>query len=85
MELEGEDHLLEEIERLNQYFLDFLKPKVFSPGQENAVIEHELHFEEIKSGMEESGIDTRRLTVFEFYARIQHFEKRNAELKNGSK
>lgn len=85
LELEGENEvLLQVLNELSNYFLDFAKPRNFG-RENNFLVDHELGFEEIRSSMEESGIMVKELTIFEFYSRIKHFEKRNAELKNGNK
>ena len=85
IELDGEDErLIREIEELNEYFLDFSKPKKFG-RTENTVVEHELGFEEILSSMEEAGIGGGAVPVFEFYSRIKNFEKWNTALNNGNK
>lgn len=67
--------LLSQMKDVCDYFIDINKPKSFIPG-DNAVIEYEKGQQSILSSMEESGINTKDLTVFEFYSRIEYLEKK---------
>ena len=65
------------------YFIEQNKPKQFNPSaKDNVVIASEKQFEVICSNMEESGAKIENMSIFSFYSRIEHFEKRYNELKS---
>ena len=63
-----------------EYFIEQNRPNNFAPGT-NDVVKHEKGFEMMCASLEESGVTTKGLTVFEFYSRIEHFENRYSKIK----
>lgn len=60
-----------------EYFIETSKPNIFNiriPG--NVVVRHEKSFQGLIASLQESGVKTDNLTVFEFYTRIEHFEQK---------
>ena len=45
------------------------------------IIKFEKSFEMMKGTLEEAGVKTECLTVFEYYSRIEHFENKYSKLK----
>lgn len=68
---------------ITEYFMNRATPNVFNPYDEACVlIEHDNQLENLFISMEENGIhQPNTLSTFEFYKRIQYFEKRAADLK----
>lgn len=81
---EGNTEALPELLKIREFFTESLRPKNFNPfDSNNDLLLHEKEFEAICSGMEEAGIqNAKNMTVFEFYSRVEHFEKRNKQSKN---
>ena len=65
-------------EKVMNYFLDNTKPNVFDPdNEENVLFLSDSQTEDLYIGMQENGIpEPKELTVFEFYKRIQYYEKK---------
>lgn len=78
-----DEELLNQMKDVCDYFININKPKSFIPG-DNAVINYEKGQQSILSSMEESGINTKSLTVFEFYSRIEHLENKYKSKHHGS-
>lgn len=72
-----------EIISLREFFLDNSRPKVFNPYADNSeVVRIETDFELMVSSMEEAGIlGAKKMTIFEFYMRIQHFDNKYKKQK----
>lgn len=65
------------------YFIEQAKPKQFnSHAEDNIIVQSDKQFESVCTNLQESGIDIEKLSVFSFYSKIEHFEKRYQELKN---
>ena len=80
IELEqGDETVLTELYKIRDYFLGSMTPKNFDPFDSgNDIIKHDKEFEAMCSSMEEAGMnEAKNLTVFEFYSRIEYFEKKN--------
>lgn len=74
------------MQEICEYFIEQNKPHVFNIRvKNNVVVAHEKSFENIITSLQESGINTSGLTIFEFYSRIEHLEKRYQNLKHGNK
>lgn len=67
------------------YFIDRNMPKSFNPiSKNNVIVSNEKMFESVCTNLEESGAKTENMSIFSFYARIEHFEKRyNDLIRNG--
>lgn len=77
---------LERMKNVCEYFMEQGRPKQFNPNaHDNVVIQHEKSFENILVSMQELNVQTDKLTVFEFYSKVEYFENKYAKLKkNGS-
>jgi hypothetical protein len=65
-----------------EYFMDQGKPKLFDPtSPKNVVIEHEKSFELILTSIQELGVKTDKITIFEFYTKVEYFENKYNKLK----
>lgn len=65
-----------------EYFLDQSKPQVFNPhDSHNVILEHDKSFEAVLISLSENGINTEKLTIFEFYTRIEFLEKKYQKQK----
>ena len=65
------------------YFIEQNKPKQFNPtAKNNVVVQGDKQFESVCTNLEESGVNTENLSIFSFYSKIEHFEKRYNELKS---
>ena len=78
----GEEVDYSEFDRINEYFLSINSPKCFNPFSGDAEqVKGDKQFESVCAMMEESGIgNVDRMNVFEFYSRIEFFDKRNEKL-----
>jgi hypothetical protein len=75
--------VVEIMREICNYFINQNKPKQFNPGSKNnIVITSEKQFESVCTNLEESGVNLENITVFSFYSKIEHFEKRYNELKS---
>jgi hypothetical protein len=74
----------ETYERMNEvceFFLEQGKPR----DLKDSTIQNEKSFENMLSALQESGIQTKDMTVFEFYSKIEYFENKYNKLKHGSR
>jgi hypothetical protein len=78
---------LTRMKEICEYFIEEGKPKLFDPrSSQNIVIQHEKSFEHIIASIQELGISTEKITIFEFYTKIEYFENKYSKLKpNGSR
>ena len=68
------------------YFMENSKPKIFNPHDpHNVTLEHEKSFENVCISLNENGIDTKNVTIFEFYSRVEYFEKKYEKMKQNVK
>ncbi len=74
----------ETLAAIAEYFLERDKPNTFDPRDENCVtIEADKSFEEVCASMEDNGIqNVKSLSCYEWYAKIQYFEKKAEALKS---
>lgn len=68
---------------ITEYFMNRMVPNVFNPYDDACIlIEHDNQLENLFISMEENGIhEPKNLSTFEFYKRIQYFEKRASDMK----
>lgn len=80
---EGNTEVLPELLKIKDYFTGTIQPKNFDPfNPGNDLMKHEKDFESVCSSLEEAGIkDAKRMTVFEFYSRLEYFEKKGTKNK----
>lgn len=78
--------LIPEMNAIRDILISHTKPKVFDPeDRNNEIVKLENDFEAMCSALEECGITSpKSMTVFEFYSRIRHFEKKNKPKANGN-
>lgn len=62
------------------YFIAQSKPKSFAPGKENVITSSEKQFESVCANIEENGINAENISVFTFYSKVEHLEKRYQEM-----
>lgn len=89
-ELRLRKHLGEEVSNsllaIEAYFIDNMKPKIFNPYDEECVIiENDNRNEDLINAMEESGLNVKNITVFEFYNKIRYLENRAKQLRERRK
>lgn len=71
------------MQNICEYFIEQNKPQTFNIRiHNNIIVKHEKSFQNIITSLQESGIKTENLTVFEFYSRIEHFEIKYQKLKS---
>lgn len=72
----GDEDLLERISILEEALIE--PPKIFNPSNpNNEITKMDLEFENICASLENEGIQNPKyLTVFEFNAKLQYFEKK---------
>ena len=74
--------LHEQMKDVCEYFMEANKPRNFNPRSSGSVVvEFDKSFENMCSSMQESGITPDSLTVFEFYSKIEYFEKKYEKVK----
>ena len=78
------ENVKEQIKSVEDYFLDRQRPWVFNPFDEACVLVlNDKSFEEICSGMEESGImSPKSLSTFEFYGKVAYLNKKAEKLNS---
>lgn len=76
------EEALTRMKEICEYFMEQGKPKLFDPSSpENVIIQHEKSFEHILASIQELGISTDKITIFEFYTKIEYFENKFTKLK----
>jgi hypothetical protein len=77
------DELKAQMVKIQGYFLDGQKPQVFNPyDKDNVITGGEVSFEEVCATLEENGVrEPKRLSEFEFYAKLQYYQKKYRELE----
>lgn len=78
--LNPDEELQQQMKDICEFFIEQNKPHSFAPGN-NDVIKHEKGFEKLCAALEESGVNMRSLSIFEFYSRIEHFETKYSKIK----
>lgn len=80
---EGNIEVLDELLRIKDFITGGISPKNFNPfDPHNDLLKHEKDFEGLVSSLEEAGIHgVKSMTVFEFYSRMEYFEKKNSKNK----
>lgn len=74
--------LLKEKKEYENYILEETRPKCFDHrNRNNAIVANEKSYETLKALIEENGTDTKNLTVFEFYNRVEYLNKKNGNNK----
>ena len=77
------EELLLQMQEICEYFMEINRPQNFNPrARNNVLVDHDKSFENISASMQEAGFDPCSLTVFEFYARIEHFESKYEKIKS---
>ena len=78
------EKVADQIKSVEDYFLSKQKPWVFNPYDDDCVLViNDKTFEEICSGMEESGVgNPKELTTFEFYSKIAYLNKKAEKLNS---
>lgn len=74
---------MEQMKDVCDYFIEQSRPRSFAPGN-NELIKHEKSFEGMCANMEESGVRSDGISVYQFYSRIEHFENKYSKIKHGS-
>lgn len=68
---------------VTDYFITASTPKTFNPYDERCVlVQNDKQHEDLCNGIEESGLNVRDATVFEFYSKVQYLEKRSRQNAN---
>ena len=76
------EEAINQMQDICEFFMEQGKPHQFNPrATDNILVKNEKSFENILASMQEAGIKTEQLTVFEFYSRIEYFEDKYAKVK----
>lgn len=80
---EGAEVQKKVIKIVDNYLLSLQKPKEFRSSKENNYLnQKDLAFEEVVALMEEMGVRSpKKLSVFEFQQRIEHYRKKKKPYK----
>ena len=72
------------VQSVNEYIFGINKPKDYrADNPENILFEMDRSFENLCASLEEVGIASpKKLTVFEFYQRVDYFETKRRNSKN---
>lgn len=64
------------IREIDDYIVSFHAPKNFDyDSPENEVIHHRVSYERVCTGLEKNGINTDKITAFQFYSKIDYFQE----------
>ncbi len=82
---EGAERQRKIVKIVDNYLLSLQKPKEFRSNQENNYLnQKDLAFEEMVALMEEMGVrNPKKLSVFEFQQRIEHYRKKKKSNNKG--
>lgn len=77
---------VEEMEKIDRYFLEQSKPHNFdADSEENAVLRHDLNYESLCAVLENNGVHSpQNLSTMQFYHRLEYFKKQAAALSSAA-